>query len=71
MAYLDQGRTVSVHAVKILSHLCSEDVDEDEEHVYLLARLQGVLRLSHAMSSVLPSKAEKDAAGIPSKLMLK
>lgn len=50
-----------------LKHICSWETNTCNEHADLLARLQGVLRLSYAMCNV---QAHLKAAGTSSRLML-
>ena len=74
VAYLEQdtpgSNWSSVHAVKTLKHLCQPEIDTSSEHADLLARLQGVLRVSKALCRVQGCKVDTKAAGMSSKPML-
>lgn len=47
VAFLDQGKDEAYYALLILIRFCSQSVDVDHDHADLLARLQGVRRLSN------------------------
>ena len=63
VAYLEHG-TGSVYAVRALQEFCSCTTDIYDDHADLLARLQGVRRLSNIMCPVQPSKAGSKVAGM-------
>lgn len=58
VAFLDQSRTEAISAFAMLFYLCSEEVDVDLAHSNLVARLQGVRRMSHIFCPEVP--ASKD-----------
>ena len=65
VAFLDQGKDEAYYAFLMLIQLCSQSVDVDHDHADLLARLQGVRRLSNIFCpEALASKDPvKQAAG--------
>lgn len=65
VAFLDQSRTEAHCAFAMLFYLCSEEVDVDLAHSKLVARLQGVRRLSHIFCPEVPASRDvgRQAAG--------
>ena len=64
---LDQGWKEVRCALHILRNLCSQTIDPDGQHADLLARLQGVRRLSDVVCSVHPLMK---AAGVVVSILL-
>ena len=65
VAFLDQGRDEAYHAFQMLVRFCSPGIDVNYEHAHLLARLQGVRRLSHIFCPEVPARKDpvKQAEG--------
>lgn len=62
VAFLDQGVEEGCNAMDILVLLCSPHIDPQAQHAALLARFQGVRRLSNIFSTV--QKTRRTAAGM-------
>lgn len=64
VAFLDHGKEEARYALQILMLLCAPRIDSGSQHADLLARLQGVRRLSNIFTAVQASKGPAKASGL-------